>query len=240
MDGNIMNGSDECNPVDKVELVHEEFGEIKRLEGFRKQNKAPDAVSDFHQKMLCEASFSMLDNDLEETFGALRSAFKFKRKEISVSGPEDGAGSISTTFFNYEIAISQQADRPSHYCCRRAINEITDPGHTFCEAFDSVFGDRFSVLEIGAKRSLDIEAIVDRVEEVEPESIQIDYDKDVTWCKIQVETAATPAMEIEIHENVVKIVSDSKVKPAELLEGFLVIQQEFITKLELGSGWFTA
>ena len=179
-----MNEIAKLNIVNQIRLVDEVTGEIKRLSGFKKGYRVPDKVSDRDHALVAEAAFGEMNEDLETAFTGLRSAFKFKRKEISVAGPEAGFGAITTPVFSYEISVSQLEDRPSHYCIRRVISDIRDPERSLGSEFETVFSDRFRALEITAESEFDVEAIIDRVEDAESETITVDYDKHATWCEI--------------------------------------------------------
>lgn len=229
-----MNEIAKLNVVNQIRLVDEVTGEIKRLKGFKKGYRVPDKVSDRDQAYVAEAAFEEMNKDLEETFAGLRSAFKFKRKETSVTGPEAGFGAITTPVFSYEISIEQIEDRPSHYCIRRAIADIRDPEHSLGNEFESVFADRFRALEITAESEFDVEAIIDRVEDAESDTITIDYDKHATWCEIQLGPAT-----VHIAENRIRIIDEKSGKNLRgLFEAFQAVHKQFIAMLEFGDDWF--
>jgi len=101
----------------------------------------------------------------------------------------------------------------------------------FAGPFDEVFGRQFLVLEILTRQSLDLEAIVDHIEELESDSIDVDYDKDLTWCELNVLNSTTS---VRLSDSCIRVVSRQDVTPKELLESFLEIQERFIATLSVG------
>jgi hypothetical protein len=178
-----------------------------------------------------------VDADLQAVFSALRKSYGLKRKEISVDGPSDGSGVVTTPFFSYEIHVSQNQDDPSKVVWKRQITEISEPARVFAGPFEEVFGHRFSVLEIMIAQPLDLDAIVDHIEDAEIESVKIDYDKDLTWCAVQFTDSATSVM---IRTDSIRVMSRREVSPQELLESFLQIQQELLSMLSLAGIPFLA
>lgn len=230
-----MNEIAKINVVNQIRLVNEVTGEVKRLSGFKKGNRIPDKISDRDQAFVAEAAYAEMNEDLESTFSGLRGAFKFKRKEISVAGPEAGFGAITTPVFSYEISIEQQEDRPSAYVIRRAITEIRDPENSLGAEFESVFTDRFRALEITAESNFDIDAIIDRVEDAESDTVTVDYDKDATWCKIFLGPAT-----VHISENRIRIIDEKNGKHLRsLFEAFQAVVEQFIALLEFRDDWFS-
>ena len=221
------------NTVEHIRLIAEETGEIKRLSGFKKGHRIPDSNSNRDAAFLAEISAEQLDTDLVATFAALRDVYGFKRREISVSGPEEGFGAISTPCFNYEIAVSQLQDQPSRYCLRRSITRIQDPIRVLSAEFESVFSNRFRTIEVLAESNFDIEAIIDRIEEADANSVSVDYDKNVSWCKISL-----GPVQVEVAGNRIRIVDEQNGQQLrELFGTFQSVQKKYIANLEVGKNW---
>ncbi len=223
--------------MDDVSLVDERNVPYKNLSGFQKHHKVPTSAGPGDHRYLCELAQSDLDEDLQEVFAALRKSYGLKRKEISVDGPVDGRGVITTPFFNYEIQISLAEDNPSRVNWQRSISAIREPARIFAGPFEEVFGERFSILEFNAKQLLDLEQIVDHIEDAELDTVKVDYDKDLTWCEVQIIDTVTTVM---IEENRIRVISRKEISPESLLEAFLNIQQQFISTLSLNGIPFLA
>ncbi len=222
--------------VGDVRLIYEFSERFKELKGFEKRHRVPQSVSAGDMQFVAAVAEPQLHEDLDKVFSELRSAFSLKRRGISVSGPADGSGIIETPFFNYEISISQMESDPSRVVWRRSITDIRQPENVFDERFEEVFGSQFSILEVATAEPLDLETIVDHVEDAELESVKIDYDKELTWCEIQV---AGSVAAVRIHANSIRVSSRRDVSPRELLEAFVDVQQQFLESLSCsGSPFF--
>ncbi len=221
--------------IGDVRLINEYSERFKELRGFEKRHRVPQTVSAGDMQFVATLAEPQLHADLDKVFADLRSAFALKRRGISVSGPADGGGTIETPFFNYEIAVSQLESDPSRVVWRRSITDIRHPENVFDERFENVFGTQFSILEVATAEPLDLETIVDHVEDAELDSVKIDYDKELTWCEIQV---AGSVAAVRIHSNSIRVSSRKDVSPRELLEAFVDVQQQFFESLRCGDSPF--
>ena len=98
-----------------------------------------------------------------------------------------------------------------------------------------MFSDRFRTLEVTAESAFDLESIIDRVEDAESDTVTIDYDKDATWCEINI----GPAL-VHITENRIHIVDQNSGKNLRgLFDAFQAVHKQFIAMLELGGEWFS-
>jgi hypothetical protein len=209
-----------------VELRNEQ---VKQLPGFQKHHKVPTGTSDYEQKMVAGLAEPILDEDLQETFSALRKAYGLKRKEISVDGPFEGGGIVTTPFFNYEIKVEIDEEHPSRVIFSRSITNISEFSRVVAGPFDDVFGKRFSILFVDTEAELDLESVVDTIEDAESDSVKVDYDKDLTWCEIQVLGSTATVV---VQADMIRVESVRETTPKELLELFTDIQQDFIATLQ--------
>jgi len=209
-------------------LLNERTEPIKQLSGFQKHFRIPQTVSHSDQQFLGKLATPELDEDLQTTFASLRSAFGFKRKQISVSGPDEGGGMIQTPHFNYEITVSYLEDDPSKIIWRKIISDIRDPEQLYSPEFVKVFGTQFSILEMVLNDDLDIESIVDLVEDAESDTVSVDYDMEVTWCEIQV---AGSIASVKIGPETIRVVSRQEVSPNELRDAYQDVKNQFISGL---------
>ena len=60
--------------------------------------------------------------------------------------------------------------------------------------------------------------------------MKIDYDKDLTWCELNVLDSTTSVM---LSDNCIRVVSRQAVTPLELIESFLDIKTRFIAILSV-------
>ncbi len=204
--------------------------QIKQLPGFQKGYRVPTSDNPSDQKFIAKIAEPILDDDLQETFSALRKAFGLKRKEISVDGPFEGGGIVSTPFFDYEVRVQIDAETPSRVVFSRSITGIRDFAKLVDDPFDDVFGKRFSTLIVEVENELDLETIVDTIEDEDPDGISVDYDKDLTWCEIQV-LGSTATIVAEAYS--IRVESVRETTPKQLLDLFTDIQQQFMEKLDM-------
>ena len=100
--------------IDAVRLVDERNEPVKQVSGFAKHHRVPTTCGAGDQRFIFELTHRDVDHDLQEVFKSLRTSYGLKRKEISVAGPEDGTGVITTPFFNYEFHVAQERSLQSH------------------------------------------------------------------------------------------------------------------------------
>src|SRR6187431_1409935 len=75
-----------------VAFLREQLLPIKSLSGFRKEtHRIPDNVSPSNEAFIAKLAATDLSDDLDLRFAALKSAFAFKRVDLNVSGPAEGA-----------------------------------------------------------------------------------------------------------------------------------------------------
>ena len=84
---------------------------------------------------------------------------------------------------------------------------------------------------------MDLGAIVDHIEDSETDRVKVDFDKDLTNCEIQIADSATSVV---VRDHSIRVVSRNAVSPQELLEAFLMVQQEFMATLSLAGIPFLA
>ncbi len=223
--------------ISDVCLLQETVQPFKQLSGFQKHHRVPHMGSSSDIQFLADIAAADLDAELQKTFANLRSGFGFKRKELTVSGPAEGGGMIVTPYFTYELNVFLLEEDPSQVAWRSAVANILQPEQIFTDSFQRAFGNRFSVLEVSTSAPLDIEAIIDHIEDAELDSVNVNYDKDISWCEIFVAKAQAT---VKIRDCAIRVTSLEEVSPRRLLEKFLNIQEEFLASFDCGSHPFMA
>jgi hypothetical protein len=166
-------------------LTGKKFEKVKSLTGYRKSVRIPEQVTSSYETMVAQMAVEQISEDLDEVRAALRTGFNFKRKELAVSDTGDGTGTIVTPFFNYSISVSVDPENPGEVIWMRQVDEITDVDQIFSDAFADAFGQMFDTVELSPPAPIEIEALIDRIEELEIDRIELDYDHQATWCQIQ-------------------------------------------------------
>ncbi len=219
----------------QLRFVERRVEPVKQLPGFQKHHRVPTSATHSDQVFIANLAAPQLDEQLQQFFTDLRRAYGLKRKEISVDGPYEGTGIIQTPFFKFSIQMRLDENQPSQVVTTRSISDVVEPARIFAGPFDEVFGTRFHSLEVATSEPLDLEAIVDAIEDAENENVSVDYDKDLTWCEINVLNSATTVV---IEENLIRIESTSDTTPQELLASFVSVQQQFIESLPFDRSGF--
>ncbi|MEL7499797.1 MAG: hypothetical protein AAFN77_19495 [Planctomycetota bacterium] len=226
----------ETSPL-KIRFIERRSEPVKHLPGFQKHHRVPTAASPNDQRFIVSLAEPLLDNDLQDKFSSLRKAFGLKRKEISVDGPFEGTGIVATPFFEYRIVVELDESTPSRVLFTRTIENIGEPARIVAAPFETVFENMFSEMEVVTESTLDLEAIVDAIEDAESAEVSIDYDKDLTWCEIQLINSASTVI---VKPNSIVVSSAKETTPQQLLELFVDIQQQFVASLNLGQFAFDA
>lgn len=214
-----------------ISFVSRQGLDVKALSGFQKHHRVPTGDDDARLRYIAGIAHDDIDANLSKTFSKLKSAFGFKRREISVEGPVDGSGSIVTPYFSYHIDLLLDEDSESRIVWRRSIKSIKNHEQVFSSEFHSVFGESFDFLEWDLPESLNLEAIIDHVEDAEAKDVGIDYDKDVTWCEISMPALLTV---MRIDSDSMTVTRKSASRPEELLQSFWELQKRFLETLDAG------
>ena len=214
----------------EILLLAEQRIALKDLKGISKSASTPKKGMPIGQKYLNDLAIEHLDEDLQTTFAKLRSNFSFKRKELVADGPTDGIGVITTPAFIYEVTVLPIENDNRKVLVRRCIRQIEAPEAITGPEFAKVFESDFNQLQVASKTELDLEDIIDRVEDADSEEVEIDYDKDITWCKIGVAGSRTT---ITIQANEILVTGPSDVSPEELIDSFFELQNTFMDSLNL-------
>jgi len=175
------------SPLTHVKIFQQQWQPLKQLSGYRKGSKLPDSVSASSNKFVASMAEDEINEDMQEALDLLRANFKFKRRELEIDGPSDGAGSITTPYFTYQIGIGLDPERITHACWTRELNHIHDPQKLITDAFDECFGAANWILEMPVKDPMDIADVIDNIEDAENDAIEINYDKDATWCDVNIQ-----------------------------------------------------
>ena len=215
--------------ADKVSFFGTRRQPVAALAGFRKHHRIPTGDDSTRLRYLAEIANSDVDQDLDELFQQIRSAFGLKRKELQVSGPIDASGSIHTPLFDYRIDLLLDADEKS-VLWRRWVGDFQGLECVFRPEFDRLFGERLDTMQIDLTVPLDVEAIIDHVESLPDTGCALDYDRDATWCQIKL--ADSPVV-MRIAGAQISIQGSSELTPAEVAVCYNDLQRRFLEAVDL-------
>src|SRR5690606_27254199 len=190
--------------------------------GFQKHHKVPQRAGSGADAFVAEVATEEITQEVEEIFRALKAAFTFKRRDTQVANLGDGTATITTPYFNYSIRVTANPANPAQAIWRRMVDTISRPEQILSQPFSEVFGNRFNTIEFSPPSDIDLEALIDRIEDLEDERITLDYDPEVTYCRLKIEGLAA---EITITTDSFSIIHHGAVPPGTLLQSFQAIQE---------------
>lgn len=215
-------GNSSTDPTRNVTLLVERTERIRDLSGYQKHFKLPQRAGSGADAFVAEIASGEITRDIEEVFRGLKAAFSFKRRDTQVANPGDGTATISTPYFSYSIRVTVDPTNPAQVIWRRTIEAIANSDSILSDPFLEVFGNRFNRLEFDMPGSIQLEDLIDRLEDMEDERISLDYDPEITYCRLKIRGLSA---EVTITTDTLTILHQSPVAPQTLLQSFLAIQE---------------
>ena len=210
--------------VTNVALTSHQRRRVRDLRGFRKSHSVPVANTHSTQAFVGRIAAEEIGEDLDLRFDEFRKTFRFKRSDLIVSEPENGEGAIVTPWFEYRIIVTHDTKVPSEVTWRQQVTQFRDPVPLLSPEFGAVFGTVFDTVEVEPAEPIHIEAFIDAIEERDDPSIQLDYDRQSTWCELT--TKLIPGRLLVESDRVAFVTHEPRL-PARLLAAFF----EFRTQL---------
>jgi hypothetical protein len=202
------------------------------LAGYRKSFRIPDRHAGLRRQFLAELATEDIEQDLQATFQKLKSVFEFRRRQMQVSEPVDGSGSIKTPDFEYRISLLE-GDDTRHVLWERTVCGFRNPQIMESQAFRAVFGECLTALQIEVDVPLDIRAVIDEIEDTADAatgSCCIDYDPAAHWCELRFQGFAAV---MRLEADLIRVSTSRQSGPAGLLHAYGQLQQRFRDTLGL-------
>src|SRR5262245_39183670 len=118
--------SAQTNPyISRISLAGRSAGLVKNLAGFRKQHHTvPDAVNPATTAFLGKLCATELAEEAEQFFQRSKSAFGYKRTDLSldVSGP---SAVLTARDFTFELAYALEKSNPAAYEVTRTLHSLS-------------------------------------------------------------------------------------------------------------------
>jgi len=217
--------------VARVSLVRRKGADVRRLSGFRKgMHSIPSSITKASHAFVAGLAESDLREDLQRIHDELRSALKFKRADMQVAGPSDGAGSIITPYFTYSVNVGLNPAEPSEVLWRRQVSDIKEADQIFSAGFAAVFGELFDTVEFLPPGRIAIKELIDRIEHLDDDRLQVDYDHETTWCALKISGIAGT---IRVTRDTFELVMNSPGPPQRLLKTYFDIQRALVDTHEI-------
>ena len=208
-----------------IAFVGRSGGAVKELNGFRKgRHSLPDAANAVTNAFLGRICSEELADEAEQLFQAVRTGLGYKRAQIglNVTAP---VALLTAKDFAVEIAYALEERDASRYAVTTTLRELRDATIVQHEALARVFAGRFSEISFGLKKGARVEAVIDAIEALDPDSaLTVDYPSDYRDCVIRVEGVAA---EVRCTGATLEVVFPRGGSPAELMEAFATVREAF-------------
>lgn len=192
-------------------------GKIVKLSGFiRGRHTVPKENSHYAESFITKVAKSEIKEEIESISNQLKKLnYKRKQKEVFVN---EGAGSISTPDFLYSVIIQQSTEDPSDYVMIRQMEGLKNSKIIDNSEFNEIFSNHFDELRFQIGNKIDIEALIDRVEDLDNENIDVVYDDaDLSYCVLKISGIAE---EILVRSDSISITYYIKTSPRNLALAF--------------------
>lgn len=188
---------------------------VKKLPGFKAGHKLPKEKDNYHEQWIKKISYDLIKEKVDEMTNKCRAKLTLKRKDLLNSIIENGYGELSTIYFDYTINVKQSKDDPSKCVLIQRIENFKNSEILYSDEFNEVFDSIFNIIEFHTSDKIDVEQIIDKVENLESDSIEVEYSMDNTSkCKIDIDGFYG---QIDITENSISFNSYGMRQPKELM-----------------------
>ncbi len=160
-------------------LTGSSTGRIRKLGGFSKHHHVPDSCSAAAQSFVRKAGHPDVQSTAEALHRDMRELFGYKRRELDYSC-EDGSALIKTTDFDLEICVDQSLEDPKNYDLNCTISRIHRAEIAQDSRFHQCFGYYCDRVDITFSQAIDLEAKIDRIEDIPELADCLDYAPDAS------------------------------------------------------------
>ncbi|MBA4137409.1 MAG: hypothetical protein C0518_08860 [Opitutus sp.] len=174
--------------VSRISFVGRSTGAVKALAGFRKQHHTvPDAINAATVGFLAKLCAGELATEAERTFRDVRTAFGYKRAELSLEVTSSEAV-LAARDFAFSLHYTLADYNPAEFMLTRTLQDFRTPETLARPEFDTLFAGQFSSLVFELVRGVRVEAVIDAVEALERGSpLRVTYPSDCAHCELTVE-----------------------------------------------------
>jgi uncharacterized caspase-like protein len=208
----------------QVTISAERTGMIKDLPGYKSFHKLPNDFSEYAANFVRTVGSELLITALDEMATAVRKELGYKRRDLVRSDPSSGSASLITPDFDFVVQITQDTESTARYSLRNIVENFKNPTLLLDERFNDLFAAEFHELAFTAPTNIDVEALIDRIEALENETITVEYKQsDTSKCRVRM---AGFKYEIAIDRHGLTMVSATKQSPLQLASAFQELQKQ--------------
>ena len=172
--------------VSRLSLVGRRTGRVKALAGFKKQHHTvPDAVNAATSAFLGKLCAGELAVEGEQWFQRTKTAFGYKRGELSLEVASPGAV-LAAKDFTLEITYALEATDPAGYGVTHTLHNLSSGELVERAEFDELFARMFEGMVFGLTKGARVEAVIDAVEAQTNPSLTVSYASDCRHCVLAV------------------------------------------------------
>ncbi len=211
--------------VSRISLVGRSAGRVKMLAGFKKQHHTvPDAVNPATEGFLAKLCAGELAEEAEKFFQNAKTAFGYKRTELSLEVTSPVAV-LTAKDFTLEIVYSLQADDPGSYDVTRTLHSLSESEGTARPELNELFVAGFTGIVFDLVKGVPVEAVIDAVEARGGEDgLAVNYPSDCSRCVIQVDGVDA---EVVCDGATLEMRFPRAGSPAELVAAFAAVRSAF-------------
>jgi hypothetical protein len=200
----------------------EETGRVKSLSGFsRGYHRVPNTVNDATERFVAKIGQEEVNMKAERLYEQIKKEFDYKRKDIDMKSG-GGSASIICKDFDVDISLSLNPNDPSEYLLKIETNNFRSPEIVKSRIFNKVFERIFTSLVFEFTQQINTVEIIDAIEELNDESISIEYPSNEITCTIKMKGVDGV---INISPGEFCITYDNPVQPIVLVESFFGVQR---------------
>ena len=216
----------EVKPVDLsgTRLVSRQETRIRDLIGFRKSHRVPSEYTSHTQQFVARIGTADLQKELDDRFDDFRRHLGFRRLDMEVDDSSTGTARITTPWFDYTITVNQNPESFQDAIFRKTLSNFRNIQALKSDGLATVFGNAFRTVETDYPNGLVVEDLIDRIEASQDQNIKIDYDRQATWCSIQIESVAAS---MRVTADQLSLTAWQPIPPAALLDAFCQFQNAF-------------
>jgi len=180
-----------ASPVSRIRFVGRGGGLVKNLAGFRKaHHTVPDAVNAATTAFLGKLCAPELAEEAEALFQRTRTAFGYKRADLSldVASPQ---AVLTAKDFTFELGYALDEAEPAAYVVTRELHGVRGPDVMQRAEFDALFAGQFGALAFDLGKGVRVEAVIDAVEALDAAApLKVSYPSDCRHCVLSVDGVA--------------------------------------------------
>ena len=152
-------------------------GKVKRLSGFKKTHRAPDYHNSSTEAFVRKVGTADVKIQADAIHEEIRREFRYKRKDIDYTC-DAGVAIIKTPDFDVSVMIEQDTTDSVSYTLTTEVSSIRRQEVVSEDGFSQIFSKYCDTLFIEFLGSIDVDAQIDAIEDVDELREILTYESD--------------------------------------------------------------